>query len=278
MDGYEATRRIREDLLLVDLPVVALTAGVFDSQQQAALGAGMNGFVPKPFDVSELIGAVLRFTGRQPAATVLTRKSAIDPPLIDVELIDMESALRNWGDAASYHKYLRLFAATHGRDAEDIAGLLADDRAQDAIALAHKVKGVAGSLALTKVWRHADALEQTLKNAGGWEQDLRELRAALHATLAAIAACLGPDENADEARPAKASLDAISALHLFDGLLRALDRDNLDEAEALLDGLSDKLAADLLADLRNMLDAFDFRGAETLVLAARAALPKDAWQ
>jgi signal transduction histidine kinase/DNA-binding response OmpR family regulator/HPt (histidine-containing phosphotransfer) domain-containing protein len=275
MDGYEATRRIREDLLLVDLPVVALTAGVFSSQQQAALGAGMNGFIPKPFDVNELIGAVLRFTGRQPAATVPTGKSAIAPPLIAVELIDMEAALRNWGDAASYHKYLRLFAATHGRDAEDVGRLLADERLLDAIALAHKLKGVAGSLALTKVWRHADALEQKLKNARGWEQDLGELRAALHSTLAAIAVCIERGENSAEARPVMAPLDAISAPRLFDGLLRALDRDNLDEAEALLDGLADKLSADLLSALRNMLDAFDFRGAEALALAACGAIAKE---
>jgi CheY-like chemotaxis protein len=276
MDGYEATRRIREDLLLVDLPVVALTAGVFSSQQQAALGAGMNGFVPKPFDVNELIGAVLRFTGRQPAATIPTKKSAIAPPLID-----MDAALRNWGDAASYRKYLRLFVATHGRDAEDIAGLLADDRLRDAIALAHKLKGVAGSLCLMMVWRRADDLEQTLaqeENAGAWEGDLRELQAALKSTLAAIAACIERGENAAEALPPNTSLDAISDQRLFDDLLRALDRDNLDEAEIILDGLAYKLSAELLAALREMLDAFDFRGAEALALAARGAIPKEARQ
>ena len=44
MDGLEATRVIRHGLGLVDLPVIALTAGAMASQREIALAAGMNGF------------------------------------------------------------------------------------------------------------------------------------------------------------------------------------------------------------------------------------------
>jgi signal transduction histidine kinase/ActR/RegA family two-component response regulator len=58
MDGLEATRIIRHDLGLVDLPVIALTAGTMASQREVALAAGMNGFVAKPFRLRELVAAL----------------------------------------------------------------------------------------------------------------------------------------------------------------------------------------------------------------------------
>jgi CheY-like chemotaxis protein len=65
MDGYEATRRIRADLGLLDLPIVALTAGALVSERQRATVAGMNDFIIKPFDAASLISSVKRHTVRK---------------------------------------------------------------------------------------------------------------------------------------------------------------------------------------------------------------------
>jgi CheY-like chemotaxis protein len=61
MDGYEATRQIREWQRAqqaagqaVALPIVALTAGAFESERQACLDAGMDDFLAKPLDVKAL--------------------------------------------------------------------------------------------------------------------------------------------------------------------------------------------------------------------------------
>ena len=68
MDGLEATRVIRYDLKLVDLPVIALTAGAMASQKDQAIAAGMNGFVGKPFRLRELVSALapLARDGQEP--------------------------------------------------------------------------------------------------------------------------------------------------------------------------------------------------------------------
>jgi CheY-like chemotaxis protein len=50
MDGLIATRAIREELKLENLPVIALTAGVLPEEKQNALDAGFNDFLPKPMD------------------------------------------------------------------------------------------------------------------------------------------------------------------------------------------------------------------------------------
>jgi len=67
MDGYAATEKIRATPQLQALKVVALTAGAFQQQRQAALAAGMDAFVAKPFNVDELVGTINRLLGRDEA-------------------------------------------------------------------------------------------------------------------------------------------------------------------------------------------------------------------
>ena len=59
MDGLAATRAIREELGLVTLPVIALTAGVLAEEKQNALDAGVNDFLPKPMDLG-LMASMIR--------------------------------------------------------------------------------------------------------------------------------------------------------------------------------------------------------------------------
>jgi PAS domain S-box-containing protein len=60
MDGYEATRRIRSDLGLLNLPIIALTAGALSSERQRGTAVGMDDFIIKPFSATTLIASVLR--------------------------------------------------------------------------------------------------------------------------------------------------------------------------------------------------------------------------
>lgn len=51
MDGFEATRHLRAlPCKTARAPVVALTAHTTQKDQDACVAAGMNGFLPKPFD------------------------------------------------------------------------------------------------------------------------------------------------------------------------------------------------------------------------------------
>jgi PAS domain S-box-containing protein len=60
LDGYQATRYIRAELGLVDLPIIALTASALSSERQRAVAAGMDDFIIKPFDAPTLITTILR--------------------------------------------------------------------------------------------------------------------------------------------------------------------------------------------------------------------------
>ncbi len=61
MDGLEATTAIRQELHLVDLPVIALSAGVLADERQQALAAGINEFLPKPLDLKQMTETIRKY-------------------------------------------------------------------------------------------------------------------------------------------------------------------------------------------------------------------------
>ena len=60
MDGYEATRRIREmpDAEKANIPIFAMTANAFEEDRQNALKVGMNGHIAKPLDIPHLLNVL----------------------------------------------------------------------------------------------------------------------------------------------------------------------------------------------------------------------------
>ena len=77
MDGYEATRRIRDELGLNRLPVIALTAGALVTDREVAMEAGMTAFLTKPLDPASLAQALRRYLDLPSAAP---ESAALPPP------------------------------------------------------------------------------------------------------------------------------------------------------------------------------------------------------
>jgi CheY-like chemotaxis protein len=74
MDGFEATRRIRNRTSTVldhEVPIVAMTANAFPEDRVRAIASGMNDFLSKPVDQSTLSAVIEKWLGSQgrPAAS-----------------------------------------------------------------------------------------------------------------------------------------------------------------------------------------------------------------
>ena len=71
MDGFEATRRIRQMPGRTHIPVIAMTANAFSEDRAEAMASGMNDFLAKPIDAMQLLTTLTKWAPavqKEPAA------------------------------------------------------------------------------------------------------------------------------------------------------------------------------------------------------------------
>jgi two-component system cell cycle response regulator DivK len=61
LDGWEVTRRLKNDLALAAIPVVALTAHAMEGDEESARAAGCDAYLTKPVDEDLLFQAIEQF-------------------------------------------------------------------------------------------------------------------------------------------------------------------------------------------------------------------------
>lgn len=61
IDGHEATRRIKANPELCDIPVIAVTSYALSGDETKAIEAGCDGYVTKPFSPRQLLAKVREF-------------------------------------------------------------------------------------------------------------------------------------------------------------------------------------------------------------------------
>lgn len=61
MDGLEATKQIRQTDLNLGTPIIAVTAHAFKEEQDRLLASGMDDYLPKPINLSDLIDLIKRW-------------------------------------------------------------------------------------------------------------------------------------------------------------------------------------------------------------------------
>ena len=61
MDGYTATRRIKDDPALLSIPIIAVTSYALSSEEKKARAAGCDDYVPKPFSPRQLLAKIKQY-------------------------------------------------------------------------------------------------------------------------------------------------------------------------------------------------------------------------
>ena len=91
MDGVEAIGHIRRSSeAWRDIPVIALTADAMTGDRERLLSLGLNGYVSKPIDQSDLLTVIGRVLGGTVASAVATPASMASAADLDDVLADLD--------------------------------------------------------------------------------------------------------------------------------------------------------------------------------------------
>ncbi len=250
VDGITATRRMRKDLHLTDLPVIALTAAVLDAERAAALGVGVNAVLAKPVDIDLLVSQVRSCLGLPEVAGAEAPEAPEADPEALPELPGIDPA-RLWrsagGNRTVLDRLVRLFAAEFHDVAERARRRLAGGDIKAAARLMHTLKGSAAIMGADGIAASAAALEAAaLRDEPDLEQPLGGLERMM-AELAAAISLAGADRRASSGEAVEPTPEKLAELR------QALQKHDM-EALTLFDqldaGLHRLLGDGQAADLR----------------------------
>ncbi|MBF0627569.1 MAG: response regulator [Magnetococcales bacterium] len=187
MDGFEATRRIRQELKMTALPIIAMTANAMSGDRELCLQAGMNDYVTKPIEPRLLYDTLLKWmpaNAEKPAlrqeeksavpsvvtASVAASAAGADPdpvaPWSRLTGLDTRLGLATMGgDEGLYRSILIRFVHNQGDAGRIMSESFANQDRATLERVAHTLKGVAASIGAQALRASAEAVERAARTA-----------------------------------------------------------------------------------------------------------------
>ncbi|QKY06632.1 response regulator [Janthinobacterium lividum] len=271
MDGYQATRKLRQDPRYSNLPVIAMTANAMVGDKEKCLDAGMNDFIAKPIDVAQLFGTLARWIAPatpQEMTAVVAQPEAELPVIAGLKMA--EAMRRVGGNTALMRKLLDRFVETQFDAMQRIVAAIENNQLETAIREAHTLKGLAGNIGAGGLADSAARVEHLLSlgSHDGLPQALAACTLALDELVPKIVLAMQSRGHVAEAGGAPvAHVAPVDRAYLEAGLRELSQLLQQDDAQAVkhLDGIGPVLVAAGQAEharqLKRMLGQYDFEGA-----------------
>jgi PAS domain S-box-containing protein len=189
MDGIEATRAIRQlgDPVKAAIPIVALTANALKGDSEKYLSAGMNDFLPKPFNEQKLFIVISNNlkTGAgapQPMNKSNTPVTGTEEKLYDLNMVQTISG----GDAGFVKKMVQLFLETVPPSMADLQKDTTEQNWVNVSKLAHKLKATIDSMGITRI----KEVVRTIETNGKKGEELDKIPGQVQEVINVLEACM----------------------------------------------------------------------------------------
>jgi PAS domain S-box-containing protein len=189
MDGLTATRLIRENLELKDVPIIAMTAHAMQGDKEKSLAAGMNDHLTKPIEIDKLT-TTLNHWLKIDEIKMTTPIKVLPKELPPFALADALERINQ--NAVLLHRLLILFHDKYAEAETQLRQWIEVSNFTEAYDLVHSIKGVAGTLSATELATAAAAFELALdsEQLDKIRSSLDDFTAALNVALVATASLL----------------------------------------------------------------------------------------
>jgi two-component system sensor histidine kinase/response regulator len=157
MDGFEATRQIRERQARKGsrhrVPIIALTAYASAKDRERCVVAGMDDWLPKPFEVEDLYRLIARWAPKGNRIGELTRPqqiAALAPTnakfALDEKVIRSLRGVSGGDGPSLFEKLGRLYLESMPMDLADLEAAIDRHSLETVNSIAHRLKSVAGNI------------------------------------------------------------------------------------------------------------------------------------
>jgi len=287
MNGYEATRLIRELPGCAKLPIIAMTAHAMKGDEEKCLEAGMDGYIAKPINQERLFATLSHLlrghqrvaetvrdvdadaAGDGGAVTAAAAAKDEGPPL-DLPGIDVQAALANSGlDHRTFKTILLGFYNDSSCTRREIEQAAAEGRLDDLLHLAHSLKGSAGNIGAIGLQVAAARVEEECRKrldspvrSPDFDGMVRELLDSLEQVLGSLRSLA--TEEAGWAAPEPPPEPGEDTGQIFRDMEAAIDRADPEAIIQALHRIHRHAAAgtmvqpDLLSTLERQINRYDY--------------------
>ncbi len=262
MDGYEASRRIRQQKAFKDLPIIAMTANAMPSDVGQALSAGMNDHIAKPISTYTLFTTLAHWItpSQQPSKPLNDSAPSTSSNIDTLTVLNTAQAIKRLdNNHALYQKMLTKFSSNQSVVMTDMQEAINQQDQAGAIRGAHTLKTISATIGANKLERIARELEYSFKTKlSEHEPQLEALHTALKITLDAVNHQLAlskpnqPQQSYLQNKQVRLHLDTLKQK------LEAYDAESMDDLKAAISANKDQNYHLQFKKLEHLIDRYDY--------------------
>ena len=277
MNGLQATRKIRSELSLMDLPIIAMTAHAMRGDEEKCMAAGMDGYVSKPVDQARLFQLLWRLLKNRrpvlemkplPSESEMETESSVSNgrALPDkVPGIDIREAIEKLNlEPEIYRKILSGFRKNSLDIVESVKKALEENDMDRIVAMAHTLKGSSGNIGAQELFNASRELETAASKGSDrivLKAAAKQVEETLDIVLASILSLEQLSENEISRDLSASKLDDSHFREVLQELAEALRRADPEEVNQILSILKGFSQWGKKTELKQLIEQYDYEEA-----------------